>query len=373
MFSVKLKGAYEALKDTSRLRSTQEYGLETNLRIPKFLIPVRKEDFIKKYNPSTNIQAAYNYQALPLFTRTLASATFGYNWQAGRGNYQSHIVNPLMLSLIKLPPGSMDSSFAAMIKSTYQAYSYRDVMILGGSYSYIFNNQKIQKSSDYWFLRMNFETAGNLIALVEKATGTKTADGNYKFLGQSYAQYFRTDLDVRYNYIFNAFSSVVYRGFLGVGVPYGNSKAIPFEKQYFGGGANSIRAWRVRSLGPGSYDPGEKNFLNQTADIKLEFNAEYRYKLFWILGGALFMDVGNIWTYNYDPATPGSQFLFKNFFKELAVGTGTGFRFDLSFVIARIDIGLKLRDPRAGEGWIIGRRPFNRKDIAIVLGIGYPF
>lgn len=372
MFSVKLKGAYEALKDTSRLRSTKELGFETNLRIPKFLIPfIKKEDFIKKYNPSTNILAAYNYQAMPLFTRTLATATFGYSWKAG--NYQSHIVNPLLLNLIKLPPGSIDSAFAARIKSSFQEYSYRDVMILGGGYSFIYNNQKIQKSSDYWFLRINFETAGNMIALTEKLSGSKKTDGFYKFLGQAYAQYVRTDFDLRYNYTFSTERSIVYRAFVGLGIPYGNSKAIPFEKQYFGGGANSIRAWQVRSLGPGSYDPPEASFLNQTADIKLEFNAEYRYKLFWILDGALFLDAGNIWSYNNDPARPGTQFSLTKFYKDFAIGTGTGFRFDFQFVIARVDIGMKLRDPRPGEGWILGSRPYTRKDFALVLGIGYPF
>lgn len=370
LFSVKLKGAYEALKDTSRLRSTQEYGVETNLRLPEFLIPfVKKEDFIKKYNPSTNILAAYNYQELFLFTRTLATATFGYNWRAG--NYQSHIVNPLLLNLIKIP--RIDTTFQKLIKSSYLEYSYRDVLILGGSYSYIFNNQKIQKSSDYWFLRINFETAGNMVSLIDRIGGANKTNGSYTLFGQPYAQYVRTDLDVRYNYMFNEVSRIVYRGFVGVGIPYGNSLAIPFEKQYFSGGANSIRAWRVRSLGPGSYVSNQTEFLNQTADIKLEANAEYRFKLFWVLEGALFLDAGNIWTFNYDPARPGTQFSFKKFYKDIAVGTGTGFRFDFSFVIARIDIGMKLRDPRAGEGWILGSRPYNRQDFALVLGIGYPF
>ncbi len=372
LFSVKLKGAYEALKDTARLRSTQEYGVETNLRLPEFLIPfVKKEDFIKKYNPSTNILAAYNYQELLLFTRTLATATFGYNWRAG--NYQSHIINPLLLNLIKIPAGGIDSAFATRIKSSYLEYSYRDVLILGGSYSFIYNNQKIQKSSDYWFLRVNFETAGNTLSLIDRISGAKKTDGSYRLAGQPYAQYVRTDLDVRYNYTFNEVSRIVYRGFVGVGIPYGNSIAIPFEKQYFSGGANSIRAWRVRSLGPGSYVSNETEFLNQTADIKLEANAEYRFKLFWVLEGALFLDVGNIWSYNNDPARPGTQFSITKFYKDIAVGTGTGFRFDFSFVIARIDIGMKLRDPRAGEGWILGTRPYSRQDFALVLGIGYPF
>lgn len=388
LFGVKLRGAYEGIKQTAKLKSIQEYGAEVSLRLPQFLIPFAdKEGFIKKYNPSTNILSAYNYQAMPLFTRTLATATFGYTWMAG--NYQTHIVNPIQLNLVKL--WSIDEVFARKIQSTFQAYSYSDVLILGGGYSYIFNNQSIQKSKDYIFFRMNFESAGNMNSLIDRVSGTrKSGDTTYMFLGQPYAQYVRGDVDFRYNYRFNEVSSIVYRGFAGVGIPYGNSRAIPFEKQYFGGGANSIRAWQVRSLGPGSYDPFSESdsidFLNQTADIKLELNAEYRFKLFWILEGAVFVDAGNIWTYNVDLSRPGTQFSFREkrdpesgkiisrpFYKDLAVGTGVGFRFDFKFVIGRLDLGMKLRDPRIDKGWIIGNRPYGRRDFALVLGIGYPF
>ncbi|HUX55529.1 MAG TPA: BamA/TamA family outer membrane protein [Bacteroidales bacterium] len=377
LFSMKLKGAYEALsQQNSKLRSTQEYGVETSLRLPKFLIPfLEKEGFIKKYNPSTTLLAAYNYQTMPFYTRTMATATFGYNWRAG--DYQEHIINPLQLNIVKLPPESIDPTFAARIdSSSYLAYSYKDVMILGGNYSYIFNNQKIQKSRDYWFLRINAEASGNILALAEKLVGAKTdSTGSYNILGQPFAQYVRADFDLRYNFIINDVSSVVYRGFLGIGIPYGNSRAIPFEKQYFGGGANGIRAWQVRSLGPGSYKP-DSTFLNQTADIKLEANAEYRFKLFWILEGALFLDAGNIWTYNDDPAQSGSKFILNKFYKDIAVGTGTGLRFDFKFVIGRVDLGMKLRDPAITDGskWIIMNRPYNFKnDFTMVVGIGYPF
>jgi len=374
LFSMKLKGAYEAFSQSNRnLGNTQEYGFETSLRLPRFLLPfVEKENFIKKYNPSTTILATYNYQSMPFYTRTMANATFGYSWKAG--SYQEHIVNPLQLNVVKLL--SIDPVFAARIDSSYLAYSYKDVMIFGGNYSYIYNNQKIKKSRDYWFLRINAEASGNILAMIEKFSGADKTDGAYNILGQPFAQYVRTDFDLRYNYTFNDASSIVYRGFLGVGIPYGNSIALPFEKQYFGGGANGIRAWQVRTLGPGSYNPGVSNFLNQTADIMIEANAEYRFKLFWILEGALFIDAGNIWTYNYDSSRPGSQFTFNKFYKDIAVGTGTGFRFDFNFVIARVDMGMKLRDPLLSDGskWIIMNRPYNfTDDFAIVLGIGYPF
>ena len=375
LLNLKLKGAYEAIpRQNIRIRSAQEYGVESSLRFPEFLLPfIRTEDFIKNYNPTTTLLVAYNYQNMPYYTRTMANATFGYNWNAG--NYQTHLVNPIQLNLVKLP--YIDPAYKLKIDtSSYLSYSYRDVMIIGGNYSFIFNNQTIKKSRDYWFLRINAETSGNMLGLAGKLTGMPKKDGSYNILGQPFAQYVRADIDVRYNVILNDVSSIVYRGFAGAGIPYGNSKAIPFEKQYFAGGANGIRAWQVRTLGPGSYLPDDITLLNQTADIKIEVNAEYRFKLFWILEGALFVDAGNIWSYNYDVSRPGSQFLFSKFYKDIAVGTGTGLRFDFKFVIGRLDLGMKLRDPwiTNGSKWIMIQRPYNfRDDFAWVVAIGYPF
>ncbi|MGD0755692.1 MAG: BamA/TamA family outer membrane protein [Bacteroidales bacterium] len=391
LFSTKLKGAYAAYSQpNSTLSSTQEYGLETSLRLPEFLVPfIKTENFIKKYNPSTTLLASYDYQSLPFYTRTIANASFGYDWKSGF--YKEHIVSPLQLSLVNVP--YIDPVYkATILSSSYLAHSYDAVLIFGGSYSFIFNNQKIKNSHDYWFLRVNAESAGNFLSAIYKISGAKktgpivrdtTASQDttnaYRLLGQPFAQYVKADIDIRYNYKFNDVSSITYRGFFGICIPYGNSKAIPFEKQYFSGGANDIRAWQVRSLGPGSYADTSK-LLNETGDIKLEANAEYRFKLFWIIEGAIFLDAGNIWSYNYDPSRPGSQFRFNKFYKDIAVGTGTGFRFDLKFVIARVDIGMKLRDPLLHDAmstekshWVFLNGPYRRKDFAIVLGIGYPF
>lgn len=374
-FNIKLKGAFEAITQKStQLKSTREYGFETGMRIPRFLFPfIRNDRFVKNYNPSTSILAAYDYQHMPLYTRTVANATFGYSWSGH--NYRTHIVNPAQLNLVRLL--SIDSAFQATIEaSSYLAYSYRNVMILGGNYSFIFNNQKIQKSRDYWFVRVNAEASGNLLSAVSRISGITKKDGSYNVFGQPFAQYVRSDIDFRYNVIANEVSSFVYRGFLGIGIPYGNSKAIPFEKQYFGGGANDIRAWQVRTLGPGSYKSNSNGFINQTADIKIEGNIEYRFKLFWILESALFLDAGNIWTIRNDASRPGSSFQFNKFMNDIAVGTGTGFRFDFKFVIGRVDFGMKLRDPSISSGprWIIMNRGYNlRDDFTVVVGIGYPF
>jgi hypothetical protein len=285
-------------------------------------------------------------------------------------------VNPLQFNHVNLL--TIDSVFQQQIKSSpYLVDIYRDVLILGGSYSYIYNNQLIKKSKDYWFLRFNAEASGNLPGLIGKLSGAEKTDGSYQLFNQPFAQYIRADIDVRYNVILNDVSSIVYRGFAGAGIPYGNSRAIPFEKQYFGGGANGIRAWQVRTLGPGSFIPSDTiGFLNQTADIKIEANAEYRFKLFWILEGALFLDAGNIWSFNSYDTRPGSQFRFKKFIDDIAVGTGAGLRLDLNFVLFRTDLGMKLRDPWLDKGsrWIFANRPYNfRDDFTLVFAIGYPF
>jgi len=375
LFNLKLKGAYETLSQDTIMHSV-EYGAETSLRFPKFLVPfINTGDFIKKYNPTTTLLASYNYQKMPFYTGEMAIATFGYTWNGNA--YATHIVNPLQLNIVKLD--TIDPAFRQKIESSYLAYSYTDVTILGSSYSFIFSNQTIRRSKDFWFLRLNAETSGNILSLISKLAGLEKKDQSYNIFGQPFAQYFRADLDLRYNVIINDVSSIVYRGFIGAGIPYGNSQAIPFQKQYFGGGANGIRAWQVRTLGPGSYVPADNKFLNQTADIKLEANVEYRFKLFWILEGAIFLDAGNIWAFN-DNSQEGSQFHFKNILEEMAVGSGFGLRFDLDFVLIRADIGMKLRDPSlpAGSRWIRNWSDYKvekegSRIFPFVVGIGYPF
>ncbi|MFN8241051.1 MAG: BamA/TamA family outer membrane protein [Bacteroidales bacterium] len=379
-FNLKLKGAYETFsQSTTGIRSTREFGAETGLRIPKFLIPfLERENFIRKYNPSTTIQFAYNYQNLPVYTRTVANATFGYQWSGNE--YTTHMVSPLQMNLVKIPVIDAEYRQTVIEKSSYLINSYKDVLIAGGSYSYIFSNQKMKKTSRYWFLRINAEASGNILRQIMKLSGreqvTDSISSHFNILGQPFAQFVRTDIDLRYTKIINEVSSIVYRGFIGVGIPYGNSVAMPFEKQYFEGGANGIRGWQVRSLGPGSYYPPEAKFINQTGDIKLEANIEYRFKLPWILEGALFVDAGNIWAVKEDLDRPGAQFRFNKFIDDVAIGSGIGLRLDLKFVILRTDLGFKIRDPKhpADERWLFTRPGATLlANSALVIAIGYPF
>lgn len=373
-FSLRLKGAIETLRETRdySFGNMLELGAETSLRIPKFLLPFKSEHFIRKFSPSTTLSLAYNYQRRPDYIRTLANASLSYNWRGNR--YLTHMVSPIEVNLVKIPYKSQE--FSEWLEGKYIFYSYQPHLITLSSYSLTFSNQNIQKSRDFSFLRLNAESAGNLLWTAYKIAGIEQTNGNYSLFNSEYSQYVRGDIDMRYYDIINEEKSFVYRVFAGIGFPYRNSAALPFEKKYFSGGANSIRAWQVRNLGPGSFsEPQTSYYPNQTADIKLEANVEYRRKLFWLIEGALFVDAGNIWAVTSEDEREGALFRWNKFYKDIAVGTGAGARFDFSYFIFRLDLGIKVRDPaiNSGSRWIMGSRKLTRNDMTLNLGIGYPF
>jgi outer membrane translocation and assembly module TamA len=316
----------------------------------------------------------------------LASASIGYNWHSP--GFSSHLIRPVDINAVQID--TILQSFQDRIEGTYLEKSYKDVFISGINYSYIFNNQDLNKKQDFVFLRANAEAAGNLLYGINELVNTKKTNSAYELFGLQYAQFIKGDFDIRYNQVINGGNDLVYRFSFGAAYPYGNSTSIPFTRQYFTGGANGIRAWHVRSLGPGSTEASENLFFNQTADIKLEANLEYRFKLFWILEGAMFIDAGNIWTIKenkklperYDGVDP-ALFEWNRFYKELAVGTGLGLRFDFSFFIFRLDVGMKVRDPGdVYDGdvkldtskWIPWDSKLSlRDDFTLHIAIGYPF
>lgn len=371
---LRLKGSIEALDENQNIRisRTIEFGSDITLRIPRFMLPIfEAEEFSKKYNPKTSITFGYNYQDRPDYTRTIANFSFGYDWKGNK--FIHHYIKPLELNAVKIPYKT--KAFDDYISSTFLESSYNNHFVSVTSYNFVFNNQNIKKNRDFYFCRVNAELSGSILNSIYKLTNASRVDGSYQFFGMPFSQYFKTDIDFSYHQIINDENNFAYRFFAGVGFPFGNSLSLPFEKKYFAGGANSIRAWNVRDLGPGSYKGSDvSNYPNQTADIKLEANIEYRFKLFWILEGALFVDAGNIWAIKED-MREGALFKFDDFYNEIAVGTGFGTRFDFSFFIFRLDIGLKLCNPAVeiGERWIPGNRSFNRDDLTFNIGIGYPF
>jgi outer membrane protein assembly factor BamA len=205
--------------------------------------------------------------------------------------------------------------------------------------------------------------------LINKATSY------YEILNTRFAQYLKGDFEYRYGYFINETNSLVGRFFLGVGVPYGNFNVLPFEKKYFTGGANGIRAWPVRSLGPGSYKVPSDVYPNQSSDIKLEANFEYRFKLIWRMEGALFTDAGNIWAINYKDNREGAVFKINQFYRQIAIGSGFGLRFDFTYFLFRLDLGVKMRDPSlpAGKRFIPGNYKLSTDHLNLSFAIGYPF
>jgi outer membrane protein assembly factor BamA len=376
VLDIKLHGALESIKsEDNKYSRTEEYGVETNIKFPKFLIPVRTENFIKKYNPKTILTLSYNHQSRPDFIRTVLNAGFGYTWKETK--YKEHILRPLEINFVRIPNTS--PSFDSIISGTYLESSYRDHLITNMSYSYIYNNQNLKKNRDFMFFRWNAESAGNLMSLFNSKLKyvSDSVQSYYQFLGIQYSQYLKTDVEYKFYKIINPTSNIVYRLFGGVAYPYGNARAIPFEKRYFSGGANGLRGWQVRSVGPGSDTANVSvgNYPNSTSDIKLEANLEYRFKLFWKLEGALFVDAGNIWSIREEEGHPGGTFKWDSFYKELAVDTGLGVRFDFSFFLFRTDIGMKLRDPSLplGDRWILSTQSLGANDFVFNIGIGYPF
>jgi outer membrane protein assembly factor BamA len=371
-FDLTLKGGVEGGKADilKPIGSILDLGVTSNIRIPAFWLPFRTDQFIKEFNPKTNISVSYEFQRQPYYTGTIASVTFGYIW---KGNQNvTHIVNPIELNAVKI--FSIDTVKFKINENPYLKHSFQDHFISVSSYSLIFNNQKVSKLINYTYFRLNLESGGNILGALSAAFKQHKVDSAYQLFGLEYAQFVKADIETKYYKVLNKTDKIVFRFFAGAGVPYGNSKAIPFEQQYFSGGFNGIRAWVPRGLGPGSY-PSDQNatFPDNTGDIKLEANVEYRFKLFWILEGALFADAGNIWSITKIDNRAGALFKWNKFINDIAVGSGLGLRFDFSFFIFSTDFGFKTRDPSAvGNKWF-AYKPFDRNAIVINFGIGYPF
>lgn len=385
VFQLRLKGAVERMnRNVGGQRenfNTREFGIESNLIVPKLLGPGRYIRSFERYLPKTTFNVGYNYQRRPEYTRTISNFKVGYDWKSKRT--VRHLWNFMDFNIVRL--SEFDEDFINSIEDLYIKSSFTDHVILSMNYSLIYNNQELNAGKNYTYMRFNVEAAGNLLYGIssilgqEKTERLDTITGQtfeyYTLFNTQYAQYFKADVEFRRSIEIDKYNSIVGRAFMGVGVPYGNSGVMPFEKQYFAGGANGIRAWQVRSLGPGTYRAPEDAYPNQSGDIKLEGNIEYRFRLLGALEGALFVDAGNVWAVTKNDNREGALFKLNKFYRQFAIGTGTGLRFDWDYFILRVDLGMKLRDPANAEGerWIIGNRSLTGDDFALSFAIGYPF
>ncbi len=353
--------------------NTQEYGLEMKITFPRLLTPFKYERFIRKNNPRTVLTTAFTYQDRPEYKKLAANTNIDYYWKSNK--YTSHVFTPIKFSSIRV--SNMSDKFREYITNAYLQESYENHFVNGSLYNLIYSNQEKNKI-DYIYLKFNATVAGNSLIGLMAVTGRDKIDSSYvmPYLGTLIAQFAKADIDFRYYHDFSEEHKFAGRLFAGAGLPYGNMKLLPFGEKYFSGGANGIRAWQVRSLGPGSYViPENISLPNQSADIKLEANMEYRFKLFSVVESAWFIDAGNIWAINKYDNRKGALFKFDTFYKQIAVGTGFGIRLDISFFIIRLDLGIKVRDPSALEDmrFIPGNRKYYPQDFTYNFAIGYPF
>ena len=372
--SVNAKVAYEWRQRGS---NAFEVGGNISLKFPTALVPFLKAEKKQRMVSSTAIKFDYSYQLRPgEFNRTIAGAGIQYRWQGRRTKYY-HALDLVEFSYVYLPWIS-DSFREHFLKSTsILRYSYEDHFIMRIGYSGSYSTfRQYQPLRNYSVFRYSIETAGNLLQGICAAASAKTDDdGAYLVGGIRFAQYVKADFEYTFYQIFNKNHRLVYHAQIGVGVPYGNASSLPFEKRYYGGGATGIRGWAARTLGPGTYKSagGRIDVNNQTGDINLMLNIEYRAKLFWKIHGALFVDAGNIWTIKEYNMQPGGAFKWDSFYKQIALAYGAGLRLDFEYFVFRVDFGVKLHDPAQTDGKQWRRRPTWKDDMAFHFAINYPF
>ena len=360
-----------------------EYSAEMGLTFPKFMAPFLKRSFKRKIQASTVFAVNFDYQARPEYTRVIAGGGWRYQWTE-RTLRKSHTLTLLDVSVISVPKKSKE--FEDSLKNMTNPLlrdSYEDHLIMRMGYNFYRTNKRetsVQQMGYFqpnvFTIRANAEIAGNVLYGLSHLSRQKPDEnGSYKALGINYSQYFKADADYAFTHYFDRRQSLAFHVGAGVAVPYGNSDVLPFEKRFYSGGANSVRGWGVRTLGPGSYNSNNslKKFIYQCGDIRFDVNLEYRAKLFWVVELGLFLDAGNIWTIKDYENQPGGVFKFNKFYEQIAAAYGAGIRLDFKYFLVRVDMGMKAHNPASGqEHWPLLHPNFKR-DSEFHFSVGYPF
>ncbi|MFQ3578674.1 MAG: BamA/TamA family outer membrane protein [Bacteroidales bacterium] len=377
-FSFKISGSMERNRYLDReakdvLFNTIEYGVSAETEFPQFMVPFISDRMNRRYVPKTIISIGYKYQRIPFYKHPIRYITYTYRWRAS--SFLTYGFAPININGVRYDDKSPE--FFEYIKRKYFfKYSYEDYFIASSIFSMIWNEQGLTKKRDFNYMKFTAEAAGNMLYGLFTLWGKEKEEGSFKAFNTRFAQYLKVDYDVRHYYKIGERSQFVWRFYTGTAIPYGNNNFVPNIKRYYTGGSNSMRAWFVNSLGPGSYRIDDSiSIVYSLGDIKLEGNIEHRFPLFWLFEGAFFVDAGNIWTFSNLENKKGGEFIPWSFYKDIAVGAGTGVRMNFGFFVLRFDWGLKLRIPALPDSqkWITQRKKISPDDSNFTIAIGYPF
>lgn len=388
VLTLKIRGAFEAIKGLDGYADANytEYGGEMALRVPRFMMPIR-EDLKRRIRANTMFSLQYNSQDRPEFHRRVWTGTLNYQWNPLQDLRFRHRLDLFSLNYLYMP--WISSTFRkeylenSSSRNSILRYSYEDLFIMKVGYGITFNSlhktgtQSLYNTNGYQ-IKVNSELAGSLLYGVASLFNSRqNKNGEYVIGNIPFSQYFRFDFDYSKSVRLTEQSSIAFHGAFGIALPYGNSTMIPYEKRYFAGGANSVRGWGVRELGPGSFvgRDGKVDFINQTGTLRLDLSVEYRTHLFWKIHGAAFIDAGNIWnTHKYEGLEDG-QFIWNRFYKQIAVAYGLGLRLNFGYFILRFDGGMKAINPAVSTGRLHYPIicPNFRRDFAFHFAVGLPF
>lgn len=387
MLTVKLRTSYESISgnfDGLINNRFTEYAGEVGITYPKFLLPFASRAFKKRMQATTEFALSFNYQERPEYTRIIGGAAWRWKWNNRWRDYmRRHTFDLIDINLVRLPRSTINFIDEIAPSNPLLRYSYEDHFIMRMGYTYYHTNRRIPTAEINAFamqpqvntLRVSVETAGNLLYGLSHIFSRNSGSQVHKIFGIQYSQYVKGEFDYTVTRNFNSRNALAFHVGFGIAYPYGNSSMVPFEKRFYAGGANGVRGWGVRTLGPGCFDAHNSvtDFINQSGDINLILSMEYRAKLFWVFEGALFIDAGNIWTIHNYPNQPGGMFKFNQFYKQLAASYGIGLRMDFTYFLLRFDLGIKAHNPAMNqEPWPLLHPKWGR-DANFHFSVGYPF
>lgn len=379
VFQLSLKAGLEAQTINMEITdegvfNTKELGISGSLLFPRFISPIPFRDFARDYQPTTNLTLGFNSQIRYYYTRHIVNTSYSYDWKSNK--LYRHTLTPLYINTVKI--SNMKPIFEELLNQEHNQRKkdqYTSHLLLGLKYSFVLNTQNLQKQNSFVYFRADFETSGNLISLFNNTKLITTDEGYHELFGIRYGQYVRSNFDFRQHVNLKNDHWLVFREFIGLGIPYGNSKDLPFERSFYAGGTSSMRGWNYRGVGPGGYVPTNDD-LEKIGDLQLELNFEYRFPIYNIVNGAFFVDAGNVWTYWPNAELPEGEFKFNKFYKQIALDAGIGIRLDLSFLIVRIDLARALRNPYKnanGQYWRFDYGENYENSWRLIGGIGFPF